>query len=115
MKKLIIHSVPVAVSFMWLSVCCKTCNPIALTGPGFLKFYLILTAGFYISVFSLKYFDENVSKLSMVFMISILILGIVKLIKGLMIGKPVGYIVMILIFEGLVILFSIRGTVNIGS
>ncbi|WP_080777388.1 hypothetical protein [Chryseobacterium phocaeense] len=104
MKKLIIHSVPAAVSCIWLAVCCKTSNPIALTGPGFLKFYLILTVGFYISVFSLKYFDENVSKISFYFMFFIFALGMIKLIRGLNLDRPVGILFSILIAEILVIM-----------
>lgn len=38
-------------------------------------------------------------------MISIFILGIVKLIRGIFLGKPVGFLVMILILEVIVILF----------
>lgn len=108
MKKFIIHSIPAAVSFIWLAICCETYNPIALKGPGFLKFYLILLIGFYASVMILKFLKESTSKITLYFMIFILIIGIVKLIKGIIIGKPVGFLVMILIVEGIVIGYQMK-------
>jgi len=38
-------------------------------------------------------------------MISIFVLGIVKLIRGIFLGKAVGFLIMILILEVIVILF----------
>lgn len=38
-------------------------------------------------------------------MISIFVLGIVKLIRGIFLGKPVGFLIMILILELIVMLF----------
>ncbi|AZA78623.1 hypothetical protein EG347_14445 [Chryseobacterium sp. G0186] len=99
MKKIIIHSVPVAVSIIWLAACCQTLNPIELRGPGFLKFYLILVTGFYISVFCLRFFGEALSKLSFYFMFLIFILGIVKLIRGVSLDRPVGILFCILVAE----------------
>ncbi|MGU3374534.1 hypothetical protein [Chryseobacterium sp. M5A1_1a] len=103
MKKIIIHSVPVAISIIWLAVCCQTLNPIALRGPGFLKFYLILLTGFYISVFCLRFFGEGLSKVSFYFMFLIFILGIVKLIRGLSLDRPVGILFSILVAEIIII------------
>lgn len=105
MKKIIIHTVPVLVSFVWLVVVNHTFDPISLRGPYFLKFYLILIFGFYASIFILKAFKEENSKTTFYFLISILILGIVKLIKGVFLGKPVGFLILILILELTVILF----------
>lgn len=104
MKKLIIHSIPVAISFIWLAAECQTFNPITLKGPDFLKFYLILVLGFYLSVFILKSFGEKVSQITFYFLVLIGILGIVKLIRGMMLGKPIGFLMMILILE-LIVLF----------
>ena len=92
-------------SLAWLVMNTDTINPISLKGPDFLKFYLILLFGFYSSVFVLKLFKESISKTTLYFMISIFILGIVKLVRGLFLGKPVGFLILILILEFIVILF----------
>ncbi len=104
MKRILLYSVPVMISMIWLILTQQTCNPISIKGPEFLKFYLMLVLGFYASVMIIKSFKENSSKTTLYFMILILLLGIVKLIKGLIIGKPVGYLVMILIVEGIILL-----------
>jgi len=100
-----IHIIPVIMSLAWLVMNTDTINPISLKGPDFLKFYLILLFGFYSSVFVLKLFKESISKTTLYFMISIFILGIVKLVRGLFLGKPVGFLILILILEFIVILF----------
>ncbi|GAA4164367.1 hypothetical protein GCM10022217_34880 [Chryseobacterium ginsenosidimutans] len=105
MKKIIIHTIPVIMSLVWLVINTDTFNPIFLKGPDFLKFYLILLLGFYSSVFVLKSFKESISKTTFYFMISIFILGIVKLIRGIFLGKPVRFLIMILILELIVLLF----------
>ncbi|MFP3592048.1 hypothetical protein [Chryseobacterium sp. SIMBA_038] len=105
MKKIIIYTVPFIVSLIWLIANKNTFNPISLKGPDFLKFYLILLLGFYASVFLLKSLKETVSKTTFYFMISILVLGIVKLLRGIFLGKPVGFLIMILILEVIVMLF----------
>jgi hypothetical protein len=105
MKKIMIHTIPVIMSLAWLVVNTDTINPISLKGPDFLKFYLILLFGFYSSVFGLKLFKESISKTTFYFMISIFILGIVKLVRGMFLGKPVGFLILILILELTVILF----------
>ena len=107
MKKIIIHTIPIAVSFFLLAAQDQICNPIILKGPEFLKFYLILLAGFYASVFSLKFFKETISGITFYFVIFILILGIIKLIRGLFLGKPVGFLIIILILEIIVVIFFI--------
>jgi hypothetical protein len=104
MKKLIIHSVPVLLSFMWLVVECGTFNPVILKGPKFLKFYLILVLGFYTSIFMLKLLKETISRTTFYCMSLIFALGAVKLIRGTILGKPVGFLVIILIAECVVIL-----------
>lgn len=105
MKKIMIHIIPVIISLAWLVMNTDTINPISLKGSDFLKFYLILLLGFYSSVFGLKLFKESISKTTFYFMISIFILGIVKLIRGLFLGKPVGFLILILILEFIIILF----------
>jgi hypothetical protein len=105
MKKIIIHTVPAVISFIWVIVICNTLDPISLKGPYFIKFYLILVFGFYASIFALKLLKESISKTTFYFMISIFLLGIVKLIKGIFLGKPVGFLIMTLILELTVILF----------
>ncbi|MDR3024127.1 hypothetical protein [Chryseobacterium sp.] len=112
MKKLIIHSAPVVVSFMWLIAACQTWNPIIIKGPDFLKFYLILVLGFYASVFILNSLREAISKTTFYFLGFIFLLGIIKLIRGIMLGKPVGFLIMILILEGIVAVFLIMNHVN---
>lgn len=104
MKKLIIHFTSVIISFIWLIAECQTFNPITLKGPDFLKFYLILVLGFYLSVFMLKSFGETISQTTFYFLILIGVLGIIKLIRGIMLGKPIGFLIMILILELMVIL-----------
>ncbi|WP_300691654.1 hypothetical protein [Chryseobacterium sp.] len=100
MKKIIIHSVPVVISFLELAATSHTFNPVILRGPEFLKFYLLLVFGFYASVLALKSFKETVSKTTLSFMILIFLLGLIKLVRGVLLGKPVGFLIMILIAEG---------------
>jgi hypothetical protein len=102
MKKIIIHIIPVAISWMWLIVNKDTFNPVSLKGPDFLTFYLILLLGFYTSVFLLKLAKETFSKTTFYFIILIFALGIVKLIRGIFLGKPIGFLIMILIIEVIV-------------
>lgn len=103
MKKLIIHSIPVVISFIWLIIECKTLNPVTLKGPDFLKFYLILAVGFYASIFIVKSTGEKISKMTFYFLMFIGSLGVIKLIRGIMLGKPIGFLVIILIIELIVI------------
>ncbi|WP_326981511.1 hypothetical protein VUJ46_14835 [Chryseobacterium sp. MYb264] len=102
MKKILIHTVPVLFSFLWLMANHHSLNPISLKGPYFLSFYLVLIFGFYTSIFSLKYFKEQFSKTSIYFMMLIFILGIIKWTKGFILEKPIGYLSVILIFEAIV-------------
>ncbi|MFP3832572.1 hypothetical protein [Chryseobacterium sp. SIMBA_028] len=104
MKKIIIHSVPIVISFMWLIETCRALNPFTLKGPGFLKFYLLLLLGFYFSVFILKLLKETISKTTLYVMLFIFVVGIIKLIRGILLGKPVGFLIIILISECIVIL-----------
>jgi len=112
MKKTIIHSVPVVISFLWLMAVPCTFNPLILKGPDFLKFYLLLVLGFYASLFILKSLKEAISGTTHYFAGFIFLLGIIKLIRGVMLGKPVGFLVMILIAEGVVTLIFISSYVN---
>jgi len=107
MKKLIFHSVPFVISMIWLVTAHQTYNPLFLKGPDFLKFYLILLLVFYASVFSLKLFGETISKTKVYFLILIFVVGIVKLIRGMILEKPVGFLMMILLTEFIVSVFFI--------
>lgn len=99
MKKTLIHALPVALSFSWLLLTGHTFNPIILKGPDFLKFYLLLISSFYALVFFLSLFRERISKTTLYFMALLIISGIVKLIKGMILQKPVGFLLIILIGE----------------
>lgn len=99
MKKLIIHCIPIAISFTWLVVQCQTYNPIVLQGPEFLKFYLILVLGSYVSILCLKSLGEKLSPTNFYFLILIGGLGMIKLIRGIMLGKPIGFLTMILLVQ----------------
>lgn len=110
MKKLIIHSTPLVISFIWLVVECNTINPITLKGPDFLKFYLILILGFYLFIFIVKLLGEKVSQTTFYFLMGIGALGIIKWIRGITLGKPVGFLTMILIAE-LIIAFLLMSWV----
>ncbi|WP_213277565.1 hypothetical protein [Chryseobacterium indologenes] len=112
MKKLIIHSAPVVISFIWLMAECQTWNPIIIKGPDFLKFYLILVLGFYASVFILNSWREAISKTTLYFTGFIFLLGTIKLIRGIMLGKPVGFLIIILILECIVAVFLIMSHIN---
>lgn len=52
MKKIIIHSIPVLISLIWLVFTHHTFNPISLKGPSFLSFayYRILCFNFYFKI-----------------------------------------------------------------
>jgi hypothetical protein len=104
MKKILLYLVPLMISMIWLIITHHIYNPISMRGPEFLKFYLILLLGSYAFIMILKFFKEGNSKITSYFMIFILMIGIVKLIKGLMLEKPVGYLIMLLVIQGIVIL-----------
>lgn len=112
MKKLIIHSVPVVIGFMWLMAVHQTFNPIILKGPDFLKFYLILVLGFYASLFILNSLKKAISNTTLYSAGFIFLLGIIKLIRGVWLGKPVEFLVMILIAECVITLVFISGHIN---
>src|SRR5690606_17193493 len=104
MRKIIIHSVPIVISFVWLILVNHTLNPITLRGPYFLQFYLILLMGFYMSILGLKTLREKISKTTAWIMISIFLLGVIKLGRGIILDKPVGFLILILILELIVLL-----------
>lgn len=97
---------------MWLMAAPQTCNPVILKGPDFLKFYLMLVLGFYASLFIVNSLKETISGTTLYFAVFIFLLGIIKLIRGVMLGKPVGFLVIILIAECVVTLVFISGHVN---
>ncbi|ROH96033.1 DUF2207 domain-containing protein [Chryseobacterium daecheongense] len=105
MKSSISHSVSIGISMCWLVTEHHMYNPILLKGPDFLAFYLILIITFYLSIFMLRLIKESISGVTSFFMILILGVGIVKLIRGLMLGKPIGFLIIILIAEVFVSLF----------
>ncbi|NIF05794.1 hypothetical protein F3J23_10085 [Chryseobacterium sp. Tr-659] len=111
MKKIIIHSVPVVTSFVWLFTTYQTLNPIILKGPDFLTFYAILILGFYASVF-INSSKERGSKITFYFAGLIFLLGLVKLFRGIMLGKPIGFLFMILMTECIVTLVFISNHIN---
>lgn len=112
MRKLTIHSVPILISFTWLIVLHQTFNPVILKGPDFLKFYLILISGFYASIFLLKNLKETISRTTLYFSGFILLLGIIKLVRGMILGKPIGFLIIILLMEIVVILIFMVDDVN---
>ena len=112
MKKIIIHTVPVVISVVWLVGVHHTFNPVILKGPDFLNFYLTLVIGFYASVFCLRSLNEMISRTTHYFAGLIFLLGIIKLIRGVMLEKPIGFLVMILIAEIIVILIFMLNHVN---
>lgn len=112
MKKVIIHSVPVSISFMWLWTVCQTLNPITLKGPDFIKFYLLMVFGFYASVFMLNSFKGKVSEVTLYFAGFIFLLGIIKLIRGIVLGKPIGFLAMILMAECIVTVIFMLSHIN---
>jgi FtsH-binding integral membrane protein len=112
MKTIIIYSVLLITSLICLFFMGSTMNPIALKGPDFLRFYLILLFGFYASVFALKIAEEPFSGVTRYGMIFIFILGAIKLIRGIFLGKSVGFLLWILVVEGIVFLLINSNHVN---
>ena len=104
MKTMILYSASVIVSLFWLFRFQHTFNPITVKGPEFLKFYLMILIGFYLSVLLSKFLKIYQRNMVFCFLVSIMLLGIAKLIRGLYLGKPVGYLMIILIIEVIVIL-----------
>lgn len=99
MKRILFHSATIVMSMIWLVINHQTYNPFSLKGPEFLKFYLILLSGFYLSVFSLNYLRQTISKTTFYFMMVILVSGMIKITIGLFLGKPVGYLIILLIIQ----------------
>lgn len=108
MKKLIIHLVPGVISFIWLFSKHHTFNPITLKGPDFLQFYSILLLSVYAVIPLLKMMKEPVSKTVLYGISLVFILGIIKLVRGLILGKPIGFLAMILLLECIVGMVFIR-------
>ncbi len=104
MKRLLIHTIPAVISFIWLLSVNHTSNPFSLKGPDFLKFYLILIFMFYSLILILKYFKHKISETVLYGLVSIILVGIIKLFIGIFLGKPVGFLIMILLFEVIVFL-----------
>ncbi len=105
MKKTTFYVAPIVFSFLWLFKKHNTFDPISLKGTNFLQFYLILLTGIYASILVSKFFNKDCANVEFYFLISILFLGIIKFIRGMYLGKAVGYLVMILIVEIVVLMF----------
>lgn len=104
MKKVIIPTIPLTVSFVWLALNHQGLNPFLLKGPEFIRFYLILAGGFFVSVLWMKINRKEIPKIMFYFATAIFIVGITKLLRGVILGKPIGYLTVILIIELIVIL-----------
>lgn len=104
MKNILIHTAPVITGLIWLYTENHSLNPVMAKGPDFLKFYLILVLGTYLVTFFLKRSGETTLKTSLYFIFFILILGIIKLVRGISLGKPVGFLIMILILEFIIMM-----------
>lgn len=102
MKTALIHTIPVVISLIGIRLMNHKFNPISLKGPDFLKFYILLLFGFYLTVFAGRYKNLTVT---FYFSISIFLLGICKLCRGVFLSKPVGFLVILLILQFIVILF----------
>ncbi|MBD8083155.1 hypothetical protein [Chryseobacterium caseinilyticum] len=105
MKTTALYSVSVFTAMFWLFISHQTLNPITLKGPIFLQLYLIILTGFCVTVILGKLLKINNPRPILYFLISIFSLGIIKLIRGIYLGKPVGYLTVILMIEITVILF----------
>ncbi|KQS90113.1 hypothetical protein ASG21_14205 [Chryseobacterium sp. Leaf394] len=105
MKSTALHSVSVITALFWLFISHQTLNPITLKGPAFLQFYLIILTGLCVTVILGKLLKINNLRSILYFLIIIFSLGIIKLIRGIYLGKPVVYLTVILMIEITVILF----------
>jgi hypothetical protein len=76
----IFYTTLILISFIWLVLMNHSFNPI-FERSDFLKFYLILIFGCYASAFALQALKESSSKTTFYFMISIFLLGVVKLMN----------------------------------
>ncbi|MBV8327058.1 hypothetical protein [Chryseobacterium sp.] len=112
MKKIIIHSVPVIVCWLWLMAMHHTYNPVSLKGPDFLVFYLILLTGFYASLLFLKQEKKTGLKTFVSFIVLLFGLGVVKLVRGLWLGKPIGFLLLILFMECIAGVVLIKSQLN---
>lgn len=107
MRRIFIHAIPFAISFLWLLIQNHTSNPFALKGPDFLRFYLVLIFGFYTLTFVLNYVHK-ISETTFYCLGLIFLIGTIKLFIGMILGKPVGFLIMILIAELIVFLILKR-------
>lgn len=105
MKKVLIHTFPVMLVFISLILINNTFNPLILKGPDFLKFYLMLVFGFYASILILQIFKERISEITYCFTGLIFLLGIVKMTRGILLGKPVGFLLLLLFLQIMVFYF----------
>jgi uncharacterized protein YhhL (DUF1145 family) len=108
MKRILIHTIPVIISFIWLIAVNNTLNPFSLKGPDFLRFYLIFIFMFYSLILILKYFKYKISETEVYGLVSIILVGIIKLFIGIYLGKPVGFLIAILLSELIVLVIITR-------
>ncbi|WP_312902034.1 hypothetical protein [Chryseobacterium taichungense] len=112
MKRILIHTIPAIISFIWLLSVNHTINPFSLKGPDFLRFYLILIFMFYSLILIFKYFKHKISETVLYGLVSIILVGIIKLFIGIILGKPVGFLIIILILELIVLMIIRRSYLN---
>ncbi len=108
MKRIFFYIIPVVISFLWLFIMNHTSNPFILKGPDFLKFYLILIFMFYSLILTLKYFKHKISETELYGLVSIILVGIIKLSIGIYLGKPVGFLIAILLSELIILVIITR-------
>ncbi|SMP04358.1 hypothetical protein SAMN06264346_101304 [Chryseobacterium profundimaris] len=109
MRKNFFYIIPFIISFLWLFIINHSSNPFILKGPDFLKFYQILIFLFYMSVFIL---NRSISQTTFYGLGLIILLGIIKLFIGMILGKPVGFLIIILILELIVLMIIRRSYLN---
>lgn len=112
MKRIFFYIIPVVISFLWLFIMNHTSNPFILKGPDFLKFYLILIFMFYSLILTLKYFKYKISETELYGLGLIILFGIIKLFIGIILEKPVGFLILILLLELIVFLTIKRSYFN---
>jgi len=111
MRRIFIHTIPFAISFLWLLTHNHASNPFSLKGPDFLRFYLVLIFGFYTLTFVLNY-AHKISETTLYCLGLIFLIGTIKLFIGVILGKPVRFLIMILILELIVLMIIRRSYLN---
>jgi hypothetical protein len=101
MKKLLY--IFLCIPFIWLYQQQGTVNPFAIKGPEFLIFYLSLWVLSFSSIIINRPITNRSILASTYFSVqnivlaTVYLLGLIRLIRGIYLGRPVGYLVLILI------------------